>query len=794
MGLTWKCWMSWWWGTQTLVLICLRNRVNGQIGYSVMEELEKGTAVGNLAHDLQMDPRSLFNRKFQINYDTKTQYFDINTKNGMLYISNKIDREELCGSSVTCEIKLGIVLDKPLEVFQIEIQVLDMNDNSPVFPEDINILKIVESSVPGAQFPLEAAYDPDVGSNSLCLYDLSPKDLFSIESPSKDNKSKSLVLVLNQALDREKQASHLLTLTAADCGTPKRSGTTQIRILVQDVNDNAPTFRHPIYRVSIPENYAVGSLIVVLKATDLDEGENGVIEYSFSSIGSRSVKQLFKIEKNNGEVHLKGLLDYENKKYYEIHVQAKDTAQLPMTGHCKVIVDVTDVNDNPPEIKISSLSGAVKEDSSPGFVIALFTVTDRDSGPNGQVRCQIPDNLPFYLDSKFSNYYSLVLKDNLDRESVAEYNVPISATDNGIPALSTTAYIYFSVDDINDNPPLFTEELYFFSIAENILPGSLIFQVSASDKDSGKNAQLLYALLESYVEGMSVSHFISINPDSGNVFSVDSFDYEKMQMFQLQVEVKDHGLPSLSNTANITVFIQDQNDHSPEVLSPVPTSEMVLRSMKVGHLVTKLRAVDADAGYNAWLTYEMDPVSNTTLFSVDSYSGEIRIARNIKETEENMHKLVVIVRDHGQPSKSTLATIMINIVETSEGKNNDYIMVVKSEHQTTGPAEHLIIAAAVMFSTLVFIFIFYKGFQFYMVFKDMDRQHRTEDFEYVRNDWTLLEHQKCKIPLYFTSRSDNNATLTLHRTSCSTSDRRIAEQLVLDNNQQGETSRDFEVG
>ncbi|KAG8439053.1 hypothetical protein GDO86_005306 [Hymenochirus boettgeri] len=730
MIVAWKCWISWW-STSFFAMLGLKSTVIGQIGYSVIEEIEIGTAVGNLVHDLQIDYGMLLNRKFQINFDTKTQYFDINRRNGILYIINRIDREELCGGRVICEIKLAIVMDMPLEVFQIQIQVLDMNDNSPSFPEDKSIFKIAESVLPGASFPLEAAYDPDVGSNALCSYDLSPNDFFTIETPSKDFRSRSLVLVLAQTLDREEQAAHLLTLTATDCGTPKRSGTTQIEIIVQDANDNPPMFTQSIYRVTIPENYVVGGLIVVVSATDMDEGENGAVRYLFSSITPLSIKQLFQIKEKSGEISLKGQLDYEERTSYEIQVKAKDNGQLVMTGHCKVVINITDVNDNAPEIRVTTLPGSVKEDSMPGFVIALFTVTDKDSGSNGQVVCQIPVNLPFYLDSMFTNYYSLVLKHALDRELVKEYNVPVTAVDGGFPKLFTVAYISFQVGDVNDNPPIFAESSYSFAIEENIHRGTVIFQVSALDPDQGKNAQITFSLLDSFVDGISVSHFISIHPDSGQIVSLNCFDYEKTQIVHFFIEVKDCGSPSLSNTVNITVFVQDQNDNSPEVLSPLPNSEMSLRSVKPGQIVSKVRAVDADSGYNALLSYQLHPLTNTTLFNIDFNTGDIRIARNIQTTEENTHKLVILVKDHGHPPKSTVAALLVSIMEASEETDEDHIVLVKHEHPTTGSNEYLIIAIAFIFSTLVFIVLFYSAFKFYLDFKNTDPLHRVEDFEYM---------------------------------------------------------------
>ncbi|KAM4748752.1 protocadherin alpha-5-like [Rhinophrynus dorsalis] len=737
----------------------------GHIGYSVIEELEKGTTIGNLFQDLQMDMKSLFNCKFHITYDTKIHYVDVNSKNGNLYIKNVIDREQLCSSQIVCMLKLGIVFDMPLEVFQIEIHVWDINDNSPVFPENEIVLKIAESTPPGTYFPLEGASDPDVGSNSLCSYQINPNDYFGIETHSNHYGSKSVELVLKQALDREQQASHQLILRAADCGIPKRSATTHIEIQVQDANDNHPIFAKQIYRVSIPEDYPVGELIVVLNATDMDEGVNADIEYLFSNNAPHSIKQLFQIERNSGEVRLKGLLDYEVLASYEIHVQAKDNGQLVMTGNCKVVVDVTDVNDNSPKIKVTSLSGVVKEDSKPGFVLALFTVIDRDSGSNGQISCKIPESLPFHLRYKFSNYYSLVLKNNLDRELVSDYNVSISAIDAGFPSLSTTTYIHILVADVNDNPPIFTDASYISSIDENILPGTLIFQISASDQDFGENSRISYSLLDTYVKEMPISLFITINSDSGKIVSKNSFDFEQIQILHIIVKAKDHGSPSLSNCVNLTVFIQDQNDNWPHVSSPLSTGEIIWRSVKVGQVVSKLRAVDADSGYNAWLSFEMDPLTNTTLFRIGRITGEISVARNIEKKDEDIHRLLIMVKDHGQPPKSTFTSVIITVMETNQERKDDYILLVNGEKYTADLNMQLIVAIALISGIFVSITILQASVKYHRVVGSTGMLNRVDDFDCVRYDWTLLENQKFSLnvtPLHISPHL-SNTTSTPHQ-------------------------------
>ncbi|XP_069812898.1 protocadherin alpha-4-like [Dendropsophus ebraccatus] len=720
-----------------------------------MEELEKGTIIGNLAQDLQMDPKLLFNRKFHMTYDTKIQYFDINSITGTLHITNTIDREELCGSSVQCVIRLGIVMDMPLVLYHIEINILDINDNAPCFKENEIVLAIAESTEPGSHFPLEEAFDPDASSNSVCSYFVSPNNLFDIDAHGSDYEVESLALVLKNALDREQQAIHILTLTANDCGRPKRTGTTQIKILVQDANDNPPVFSESLYRLSIPENYPVGTVLMTLNATDNDDGRNSYIEYSFSSIVPMSVQQVFDIDRESGEIRLRGNIDYEEKTFYELQVRAKDHGQLPLSGHCKVIVEITDVNDNNPEIKVTSLSSIIKEDARPGFVLALFTITDRDSGNNSKVSCKIPHHLPFTLESKFLNYYSLVLKDSLDRESKEEYNILISASDSGSPPLSSDMSITFTVSDVNDNAPVFKQPSYKVIVSENTLPETLILQVSALDGDSNENARLSYSLLSSSI-GVKPSSFITIHSDSGEVFLVKSFDYEKIQMFCAGIETKDHGLPSLSSTASLTVFIQDQNDNSPQILPSLFTGE-VWRSAQVGHVVTKVKAFDLDSGYNAWLRYEMISYTNNSLFSVELYTGDIIVARIVEETDEDLQNIFIMIKDHGEPPKSAMTVVTITLLQSKEELDGN--LVDKGNVVIVHFNSHLIIAISFISSIFLLAAVSYIGVKYVKAFRSLSSVSRPED--YMRNDWTLTESKKRDYnftPLSFNAQSDYNTT------------------------------------
>ncbi|XP_030069266.1 protocadherin alpha-8-like [Microcaecilia unicolor] len=707
-----KNWVLQWRTIQVFVLLCSRGLALEEIRYSVLEESEEGIPVGNIAFDLGIDAVNLFNRKFRMAYRTSMQYFDINVKTGVVFIKHKIDREELCGSSFTCFIIMEAVMDNPLELFRIKIEIVDINDNSPLFPASENTMPIHESTLPGTHFPLENAFDPDVGKNSLRSYHLSLNDFFNLETHVGKEQSLSVELVLTKTLDREQQSVHQLILTALDGGDPERSGSTQITIIVCDANDNPPVFDNAMYKVQLSENIPVGSLVIKLNATDLDEGANADVLYSFSKLVPSNIKRLFSIDRNSGEIRTREILDFEETNTYEIRVQAKDGGQLEMTGHCKVLVDVADVNDNSPEIKITSFASPIREDAQPGYVLALVTVDDKDSGLNGQVFCEISPNLPFQIVQKFENYYSVSLKKHLDREVVQEYSITIRATDRGFPPLTSFKTLTVFVADVNDNSPAFSKSSYVVTIAENNVPGSAIFVLSAQDPDSPENAKIKYSLLETTVKEASASRFISVHSDTGHIFALQSLDYENVQMFQFQVEARDSGSPSLSSNTSIIVYVQDQNDNPPVILLPFPghnsvATEFVPRSLKMGYIVTKIRATDADSGYNAWLSYEFLELANAEPFKIGQYTGEIRTTRVLQDINEDKQRLFILVKDHGKPSFSATVTLTISLVERNEEVKSDYRDMPRNENYLTELNVYLIISIASISSVFLFTVIVY---------------------------------------------------------------------------------------
>ncbi|OCT87856.1 hypothetical protein XELAEV_18021558mg, partial [Xenopus laevis] len=534
--------------------------VSGQLRYSIAEESEPGTLAGNVALDLGLNLADIEKRKLSLGSDGNGRYFFVDQKTGALTVRDRIDREILCGSSLTCLLPLELGTENPFELFSIEIEILDINDNSPMFSSDNQIIKITEIFAnPGVRFPLDTAQDSDVGINGISQYKINPNLLFSLSVMNRKDGSLIAELVLEKNLDREEKGQHELFLTAFDGGEQLRSGSTQITIIVLDFNDNAPVFDQRSYKITLPENLPLRTVVLKLNATDLDEGVNAEVTYIFDHHTLASAKKIFDLNPDTGEIYIKAMVDFEESNFYDLFVKAIDKGTPKLEGRCLVQVEVEDVNDNRPEIIFTSKTKKVPEDAPIGTVVGFITVKDKDSGKNGDVRLDVSSNLPFKI-QPFKSRYSLVTSEQLDREKTSQYSVQITASDLGSPALNSQTVIVLSVSDLNDNSPMFSQSVYNAHIKENNDPGTLLGTVSATDPDEGSNSELTYFIAESQI--------------NGEIRIIRSFHEMDNSEQHLVISVSDHGEPSLSATVSIIVnIVENLAQELPQSQDMIPNSQ-----------------------------------------------------------------------------------------------------------------------------------------------------------------------------------------------------------------------------
>ncbi|XP_070270886.1 protocadherin beta-17-like [Myotis yumanensis] len=695
--------------TAIIILLLLWEAGGATINYSVLEERESGSFVANLAKDLGLGLGELAARGARILSKGNRQHLQLEQKSGYLLLKEKLDREELCGDTDPCILHFQVLLKSPLQFIQGELQLRDVNDHAPEFLEQEILLKIPESSHPGTAIPLKTAQDLDVGSNTVQNYTISTNPHFHLFTRSHSDGRRYPELVLDKTLDREEQSELRLTLTALDGGSPPRTGTSQVVVAVLDINDNAPEFAQLLYEVQVPENSPVGSLVITVSARDLDAGTHGELSYSFFQ-SSNQAAQVFEINAVTGELRLKRMLDFEEIRSYRMEIEASDGGGL--SGKCTVAIEVMDINDNAPELTMSLLISDIPE-NTPDAVVAVFGISDPDSGDNGKMTCFIQDHLPFLLKLTVENFYTLVTEGALDRENQAEYNITITVTDMGTPRLNTQHNITLLVSDVNDNAPAFTQTSYTLFLRENNSPTLHIGSVSATDRDAGANAQLTYSLLPPLDPQLPLASLVSINADNGHLFALRALDFEALQAFEFRVGATDRGSPALSSQALVRVQVLDANDNAPFVLYPLqngsaPCTELVPRAAEPGYLVSKVVAVDADSGQNAWLSFQLLKATEPGLFGVWAHNGEVRTARLLSERDAAKHRLLVLVKDNGEPALSASVTLHVLLVD---GFSQPYLPLPEAaadQAQADPLTVYLVIALAsvsslFLFSVLAFI-------------------------------------------------------------------------------------------
>uniref|UniRef100_A0A8C2HHS9 Cadherin domain-containing protein n=1 Tax=Cyprinus carpio TaxID=7962 RepID=A0A8C2HHS9_CYPCA len=620
----------------------------GQVSYSIPEEMAKGSLVGNIAQDLGLDLKRLKSGKARIYTGDSAEYIELNKERGVLLIKERIDREALCGQTTPCALHFQIILENPMQLYRVTVEIQDINDNAPIFSLNEMKFEISEMALSGAKFDLETAVDTDVGLNGLQKYMLKPSDNFIIKTQSLPDGSKSVEMVLQKPLDREKQDHISLLLTAVDGGEVQMSGTMLIHITVLDANDNAPVCSQSVYKASIAENSAKGTVLTTVSASDADQGSNGVVTYSLSSAASAN---LFDIGQYDGVLRITGNVDYEKYKHYQIAIQASD--QGGHTDSCKVIIDVTDTNDNKPVISIMSKSNDISENSPPGTVVAMMNIQDADTNENGIVKCELNENIPFVIHSSSDGFYSLVTESDLDRELESEYNISVTCADEGVPSLSSSVTLSLQISDVNDNAPVFDKSSYEASVQENNTPGLSIFTVRARDADFNQNARVSYILEDSSVNGVPVSSLVSVSADSGVIHAVRSFDYEQIKDFQFRVKAQDGGSPPLSSNVSGSYEASVKENNTP------------------GLSIFTVRARDADFNQKARVSYMLEDssvngVPISSLVSVSADSGVIHAVRSLDYEQIKYFQFRVKAQDGGSPPLSSNVSVKITIQDQND--------------------------------------------------------------------------------------------------------------------------------
>ncbi|KAM5276822.1 protocadherin-8 isoform 2-T4 [Hipposideros larvatus] len=675
------------------------------VRYSTFEEDAPGTVIGTLAEDLHMKVSG--DTSFRLMKQFNSSLLRVREGDGQLTVGDAgLDRERLCGQAPQCVLAFDVVSfsQEQFRLVHVEVEVRDVNDHAPRFPRAQIPVEVSEGAAVGTRIPLEVPVDEDVGNNGLQSVRLAePHSPFRVELQTRADGAQCADLVLLQELDRESQAAYSLELVAQDGGRPPRSATAALSVRVLDANDHSPAFpQGAVAEVELAEDAPVGSLLLDLDAADPDEGPNGDVVFSFGARTPPEARRLFRLDPRSGRLTLAGPVDYERQDTYELDVRAQDRGPGPRAATCKVIVRVRDVNDNAPDIAITPLAapgapaaspfaaaaaaaalGGADATSSTGpgtpeagamslvpegaareSLVALVSTSDRDSGANGQVRCALYGHEHFRLQPAYAGSYLVVTAASLDRERIAEYNLTLVAEDRGAPPLRTVRPYTVRVGDENDNAPLFTRPVYEVSVRENNPPGAYLATVAARDPDLGRNGQVTYRLLEAEVgrAGGAVSTYVSVDPATGAIYALRSFDYETLRQLDVRIQASDGGSPPLSSSALVQVRVLDQNDHAPVLVHPAPANgslEVAVPGRTARDTaVARVQARDADEGANGELAFDLLQQEPREAFAVGRRTGEIVLTGDLsQEPPGRVFRALLVVSDGGRPPLSTTATV-----------------------------------------------------------------------------------------------------------------------------------------
>ncbi|CAJ1052987.1 LOW QUALITY PROTEIN: protocadherin-18a [Xyrichtys novacula] len=702
------------------VLALAAQHVSGKtLKYQIYEEQKVGTVIARLRDDVADVLAKLpsgVSLRFRAMQRGSLSFLTVREQDGEISIRTKIDREKLCEKNLNCSIQFDVLTlpTEHLQLFHVEVEVLDINDNAPQFARAVIPIEISESAAVGARIPLDSATDPDVGENSLYTYALEPNNFFKIDIQSRTDGAKYAELVVLRELDREVRSGYELQYTASDRGVPPRTGSTLLRISVADSNDNSPIFDKSSYVINLPENSPVGTVLIDLNATDADDGTNAKIVYSFSSHVSPKIMETFKINPDSGHLTLIRRVDYETVNSYDIDVQAQDMGPNSMPAHCKILVKVVDVNDNKPDISINLMSSQgngdaayISEASPLDTFVALVRVEDLDSALNGEVDCKLHGQGYFKLQKTYENNYMILTNVSLDREKRSEFSLTVVAEDKGTPSLSTVKHFTVHVTDENDNPPRFEKGRYEIFKSENNAPGAYLTSILATDPDLDTNGQVSYSILENSVHGSSISTYVTIDPSNGAIYALRTYDREDVSRISFVVQAKDAGKPPLLSNATVVLNILDENDNPPVIVVPqlwnftadVPASKFT----GAGDLVTMVRATDRDTGVNAELICSIVSGNEEGFFLIDPRTCEIHANASLENFPHEHAELTVVVRDQGRESLSAKAVLKLTLYENME---NHVQVMDQGESALDAPLITIISLGAICAVLLVIMVVF----------------------------------------------------------------------------------------
>uniref|UniRef100_A0A7N4NZD4 Cadherin EGF LAG seven-pass G-type receptor 1 n=1 Tax=Sarcophilus harrisii TaxID=9305 RepID=A0A7N4NZD4_SARHA len=541
----------------------------------------------------------------------------------------------------------------------VNVQVLDVNDNAPIFVSSPFQAAVLENVPLGHSVLHIQAVDADSGENARLHYRLvdvttgagADADASArTDFPFQIHNSSGWITVCAE-LDREEVEHYRFGVEAMDHGSPVMSSSASVAITVLDVNDNDPVFTQPVYELRLNEDATVGSSVLTLQARDRDA--NSVITYQLTSGNTRN-RFALSSQSGGGLITLALPLDYKQERQYVLGVTASDGTR---SHTAQVFINVTDANTHRPVFQSSHYTVSVREDQPVGTSIATISATDEDTGENARITYVLEDPVPqFRIHPDTGTIVTLM---ELDYEDQAAYTLAITARDNGIPQKSDTTSLEILILDANDNAPHFLRDFYQGSVFEDAPPSTSVLQVSATDRDSGPNGRLLYT----FQGGEDGDGDFYIEPTSGVIRTQRRLDRENVAVYNLRALAVDRGSPApLSASVEIQVTVLDINDNPP-VFDQDELELFVEENSPVGSVVARIRAADPDEGPNAQIMYQIVEGNVPEVFQLDLLSGDLRAL--VELDFERRREYMLVVQATSAPLVSR-ATVYVRLVDQND--------------------------------------------------------------------------------------------------------------------------------
>ena len=664
--------------------------------FQLTESQPSGTYVGDIARasgiSQYISPAELATLRYKFLNPNNLQtasLFSINSDNGVIYTSAMIDRESVCKYEDSCVIPFDVTVSSTktsfFEIVAVRVDVIDINDNAPRFPNDEVTLYIPEDANVNSDYEISGAIDADKGEgHSVEKYDIRTEDdTFTLNVEHNLDGTWGLKIVTTRLLNREERDHYRFLIVARDGGSPPLSGTLTVNVNVTDINDNSPEFTENIYNVDVNENALEGSTVGQVVAVDKDAGQNAQLTYRFSPRRSSTVDRLFYIDSHSGEIKVKSPLEYHSGNSFETIVEARDSGNPPRAAQAILILTIQDVGNNPPKITINPVtdktgnSVSMSEGAEIGAVVAHVQTVDKDTGANGAVECRSLN--PFFRVDPFEGRgrgFLVRVSKELDRETQQDHNVTIQCQDSGIPPMKAADFFMIRLTDENDNNPRFERPIYRANISENNQMGEFVLRVMAQDDDVGPNARVNY-----YISMEEQNSMFLINHDTGVITAAAVFDREALSQFTFTVRAVDEGMAPRTGSASVVVTILDRNDNKPYFVSSLEFE--VPEKLGSGTRVGQLQAKDEDEGRNARIQFMQltgNPSHMKQLPFVVFDDGAIRTDRLLFKSDREEYVMRVVAKDGGLPSLNSTAEVLIRVVDSND---NSPMMVFPTPNNNT---------------------------------------------------------------------------------------------------------------